>query len=316
MTRGEALRGLVQSGGVLLTCRALEAGWTPRSLLRALAAEGWTRITPGAWAEPGRDVTLFDRVRAAQLRKPELVASHRTAAALWRIETLGSPGTESLVFTDPELATRRDRKRGSTVRVHRASLAPREAVTRWGLRLTIPSRTLVDLLRTEPRDEALVAVDSALSRRTVAGVRRAPLLRLTDLAAALEAPRRGGAAARGHLHLADPHAGSPAETIARLRMHDAGLHPESQAELRTPDGRRRFLDFLFRAQGLAVEIEGYAYHGTRAAHRDDIARFNQVLQCPEVRLLLRCTATDVFHRPAKMIEEIRAALAQAATGMP
>ncbi|MER6731176.1 hypothetical protein [Streptomyces puniciscabiei] len=33
---------------------------------------------------------------------------------------------------------------------------------------------------------------------------------------------------------------------ARLRMYDAGLHPESQAELRTPDGSRRVVDFLFR----------------------------------------------------------------------
>ncbi|MDQ1027158.1 hypothetical protein QF035_004740 [Streptomyces umbrinus] len=47
-----------------------------------------------------------------------------------------------------------------------------------------------------------------------------------------------------------------AETIARLRLHDAGLCPESQAELRTLDGRRRYVDFLFRAEGPAVEIEG------------------------------------------------------------
>jgi very-short-patch-repair endonuclease len=79
-------------------------------------------------------------------------------------------------------------------------------------------------------------------------------------------------------------------------------------ELRTPDGRRRFLDFLFRAEGLAVEIEGYAYHGSREAHRKDIDRFNQVLRCPEVRLLLRYTAADVFQRPERMVDEIRAAL--------
>ena len=75
-------------------------------------------------------------------------------------------------------------------------------------------------------------------------------------------------------------------------MHDVGLRPEPQAELRTPDGRRRFLDFLFRAEGLGVEIEGYAYHGTRDAHRRDLYRFNQILQCPEVRTLLRFTAEE------------------------
>jgi very-short-patch-repair endonuclease len=99
-------------------------------------------------------------------------------------------------------------------------------------------------------------------------------------------------------------------------MRDAGLRPESQAELRTPAGRRRFLDFLFRAEGLGVEIEGYAYHGTRDSHRRDVYRFNQILRCPEVRALLRCTAEDVFHRPARMIQEIRAALVATATGPP
>ncbi|WP_217567538.1 hypothetical protein [Streptomyces sp. GbtcB7] len=63
-------------------------------------------------------------------------------------------------------------------------------------------------------------------------------------------------------------------------------------------------------EGLAVEIEGYAYHGSRESHRRDVARFNQVLQCPEVRLLLRYTAADVFHRPAIVIEEVRAALSR------
>ncbi|MGP4084711.1 hypothetical protein [Streptomyces sp. KR55] len=128
------------------------------------------------------------------------------------------------------------------------------------------------------------------------------------LAAALDSPLRGSVRARRWLEPADPGSGSPAETIARLRMHDAGLHPESQAELRTPDGRRRFLDFPFRAEGLGVEIEGYTYHGTRDSHRRDVARFNQIAQCPEVRLVLRFTAEDVFHRPAQMIQQIRAAL--------
>ncbi|MGW2077863.1 hypothetical protein ACWCOW_13155 [Streptomyces sp. NPDC001939] len=52
-----------------------------------------------------------------------------------------------------------------------------------------------------------------------------------------------------------------------------------------------------------------AHYCSREAHRRDIDRFNQVLRCPEVRLLLRFTAADVFQRPERMIEEICAALA-------
>ena len=78
----------------------------------------------------------------------------------------------------------------------------------------------------------------------------------------------------------------------------------------TPNGRTRRPDFLFRAAGLVVEIEGYAYHGSRDAHRKDIDRFNEVALCPEVRAILRFTAEDVFHHPDHMITRIRNALAR------
>ncbi|GHA18174.1 hypothetical protein GCM10010345_23600 [Streptomyces canarius] len=133
---------------------------------------------------------------------------------------------------------------------------------RQGLRLTTPIRTCADLLRCGPRDSAIVAVDSALTHRRVELVRRAPLVRKDEIAAMLGKTSQGSVRALNWLRLTDPLAGSPAKTVARLRMYDAELHPESQAELRTPDGARRFVDFLFRAAGLAVEIEGYAYHGT------------------------------------------------------
>ncbi|MFG2128769.1 hypothetical protein ACGFNV_13365 [Streptomyces sp. NPDC048751] len=179
---------------------------------------------------------------------------------------------------------------------------------RQGLRVTGVVRTVADLLRREARDGALVVLESALTYRRVGQVRRTPLTRLDTVTAALAPSLPGTARARRWLQLCDPRAGSPAETIARLRMYDAGLRPESQVALITPDGRRVVLDFLFRREGLAVEIEGYAYHGTREAHRRDIARFNQVLQCPEVRNLLRYSAEDVMYNPAQMIHEIRAAL--------
>ncbi|MFF4017835.1 hypothetical protein [Streptomyces sp. NPDC001843] len=292
-------------GGILLTSRAVAAGWPRGSLARALQDEGWTRLRYGAWAEPGRDPDLLTRLRAVQLMAPRLVVSHRSAAAIWRIETLTGISGAPLEFTDPQLIARLD---DSHVRVHRLPLGTHEVWERQGLRLTPPTRTLADLLRDGPRDEAVVAVDSALSERRVGGLRRPPIIAKDAIAHALDARARGTDRGREWLRLTDPLAGSPAETIARLRMHDAGLHPDSQAEVRTPNGRRRYLDFLFRREGLGVEIEGYAYHGTRDAHRQDVIRFNQLLQCPEIRNLLRFSAADVFHRPDYMLGEIRAAL--------
>ncbi|WP_251020380.1 endonuclease domain-containing protein [Streptomyces sp. ISL-98] len=146
-------------------------------------------------------------------------------------------------------------------------------------------------------------------------VKRPALTHTAAVAAALESgPRRGLRTARAWLALADRKSGSPPETLARLRIHDAGLHPESQVGVRPLGGRRRSVDFLFRAEGLAVEIEGYTYHGTRAAHQRDVARFNELAGCEPIRRILRFTAVDVYRRPASMIAEIHKALASLADG--
>ena len=301
-----ALRELAE-GGLLLTSRALAAGWPRRSLTRALRAEGWARLRHGVWVEPGRDADPVCRLRSTQLTEPRLVVSHWSAADLWLMDTLIRAEERPVEFIDPGLTLRR---KSAGVRVHRMRLAPSEVVTRQGFRATSPLRTVTDLLRAGPRDHAVVAVDSALGYRRVGRTRRAPLTSLQAVTVALDGSPLGTGTVRAceWLRLCDPRAGSPAESIARLRMYDAGLRPESQVELITPAGRRVVLDFLFRAEGLAVEIEGYAYHGTRDSHRRDVARFNQIAQCPAVRLLLRFTAEDVFHRPEYMLGEIRAAL--------
>lgn len=294
--------------GVLLARWAMDAGWPRYTLFRRLAAEGWTRIPGGAWAEPGRAVDLSLSLRAGQLAVPGLVASHRAAAVLWGIEVL----REELEFTDP----RRSRRR-SGARVHWLPLPPEDVTVRRELRVTTVARTLADLLRGGPRDEALVAVDSALTWRTIGRVRRTrrpPLIRTDAIASALGAPLRGAAEAHHWLALADPLAGSPAETMARLRLHDAGLHPSTQVELLTPDGRRCRPDFLFREEGVVVEIEGYAYHGSREAHRRDLARYNDLAGCPEVRVVLRFGAEEVLRTPEAFVAKVEATLDRARGG--
>ncbi|WP_254396408.1 hypothetical protein [Streptomyces sp. AC512_CC834] len=204
--------------------------------------EDWIALRPGAWAEPKTAVDPGLRLKAAQLLHPELVVSHRTSARLWRIETWegGAPtgGADGPVdFTDPLLTSRR---RLTGVHVHHLPLADTDVETmgRHRLRITSVARTLGDLLRSGPRDDALVAVESALTQRRFAETPRSPLITPTALADALAAPLLGGTRARQWLTLVDLGAGSPAETLARLRMRDAGLRPETQAEVRTRGGRR------------------------------------------------------------------------------
>ncbi|MEU7366368.1 type IV toxin-antitoxin system AbiEi family antitoxin domain-containing protein [Streptomyces hygroscopicus] len=296
------------NGGVLLTAQAMACGWPQRRLNRRLVSEGWTRIRTGVWAEPGRELNEMVLLHANQVGRPHLVVSHTAASVLHDVETL----TQRVEFTGP-------RGVSATVHggvLHKMRLSEEEITTVGGLRTTTVVRTMADLLRAGPRDDALVAVESAVSWRPSryggGNGRRGPLTELGKIARALErgAAMHGTKPAREWLALADPKAGSPAETIARLRMHDARLYPESQVLLTTPAGRRAYPDFFFRAQGLVVEIEGYRWHGSRAQHQRDTARFNDLMSCGEVRRILRFTASDVYRRPEAMIRDIRGALAQ------
>ncbi|MDV5148090.1 hypothetical protein R1T08_28975 [Streptomyces sp. SBC-4] len=303
---------ILARGGVLLTVWALAAGWPRGRLAGRLRRDGWQGICRGAWAVPGKEVDWRVRATALQLLRPELVCSHGTAARLHRIELLGeTAGAPELLDCTAPATSHAKHDARNRIRVHSTSfLRDGDCAMRRGLRVTTPARTVGDLIRNSgSREEAVVAADSALARRAVGGVRREPLVRYEDLAAELAAPRPGGPRARAWLPLTEAASGSPAESVARLRMRDAALFPESQPPLRTTEGRTLRPDFLFREAGLAVEVEGYAFHGTRRAHERDVARFNELQSCREVRRVLRFTARDVFSRPDHVTATIRSTLA-------
>ncbi|MEK8144706.1 hypothetical protein NKH18_32890 [Streptomyces sp. M10(2022)] len=239
-----------------------------------------------------------------QALQPHLVCSHRTAAALHLVEVLGPAHTRhASEFTDPAPApTGAVPAPASTASpsprpTGRSAGPPHHHGRPYGRRPHTAA----------PRDEAVAAADSALATRTVRGSGGPVTGRLRAPRRAGHVPPRSGARPL----LAAPHrprSGSPAETVARLHFHDAGLHPETQATLRTPGGRTLRPDFFFRAQGLVVEVEGYAFHGTREAHTHDLHRFNALQSCPEVRRVIRFTATEVFHHPTRVLTETRTAL--------
>lgn len=270
--------------------RALGYDWS--RLRTVVRIEGWSRVAPSAYAVPGA-VDLRTRVRAEQLRHGALVASHRTAAVLHGGEVL----VPSFDFT-VDGRGRYDVPSGS---LHRWTLDRGDVVRVGGLRVTSPARTATDLLRALPRDEAVIAVDALL---------RAGAVTLDAIARRLErlAGRRF-VRARAWPAFAplDPRAGSVAESKARLVLHDAGLFPRSQAVLVDGPGRRVRVDFWFPA-GVAIEVEGFAFHSSREQHQADVARFNELTRIPGLTVL-RASWADVFHRPRVLVTAVRSALA-------
>ncbi|MGP3926512.1 endonuclease domain-containing protein [Streptomyces sp. 8N616] len=234
-------------------------------------------------------------MHAIQLMHPDMVASHRSAAGLLGIELL-RPGLEVTRVG----GVRHGRPLGATA--YQLPLDEAEVIRlNCGLRVTNPLRTVVDLLRSAPLDESVVAADSALRQRSVERDRLTDALRMSCW-------RKGTSAAWKALRLTDPAAGSPPETLARLRMREAGMHPESQVSFTLPDGRTVRVDFYFPAEGLIVEIEGFTWHGTKQAHEADAVRFNALLGCQGVRRLLRFTRNQVLFQPQTVVRTIQRAL--------
>ncbi|WP_242645445.1 hypothetical protein [Streptomyces triculaminicus] len=299
-----SLRALADAqGGVVLTAQALAGGWTRGRLGLFLASDGWARIRGGAWLAPGREAGPEELLWAHQLLRPEFVVSHWSAAALHGVEG-GPPARPEFVCA-------------ARAAVKGVTLAPAAAGARRGDGRRGPAG---DHRRADHGGPAAGRAPG----RGAAGGRLGPRLaarRGTGRAGRAKTPadharrdrpcpdeRPGAARCPGRRLVAG--AGRPQGGLPRLRMHDAGLHPETQAVLVVPaTGRRVYPDFLFRRQGLVVETEGYAWHGSRAQHQRDVIRFNALAACPEARRILRFTTADVRDRPALMIRDIRAALA-------
>lgn len=275
--------------GVVTVAAARDLGYDWNALRTVLRAEGWRRHAPSAYVRPGTHDELRTRVRAEQLRHGgAVVASHRTAALLHGGETL-TPGLDFVADT----SSRFDIPNGTLTR---CPLAGGDVVDLDGLRVTSPARTAADLLRALPRDEAVIAVDALLRAGTVT---------LDEVAHRLRGLRRHRNVVRAWRAFArlDPASGSVAESKARLVLYDAALFPRTQVVL----GRAR-VDFWFAA-GVAVEVEGFAYHSSREQHQADVARFNTLAALPGVTAL-RFSWADVFHRPRAMVAAVRAALAR------
>ena len=305
MNEQELRRHAARHGGYLTIPAARELGCGDRQIAALLRRYGWTRPQIGALAPPGSlgDPALV-RLRAVLEQRPHLVASHRTAAALHGVGVLVRPGeAERFVeLTDPRTIRARTRIQG--MQVHRLPLVRDEIVRRQGVRCTALLRTLADVSRSESRNAAVAALDSALNMG---------LCTVDDLRGQLVASsaRHGSTTALSQLDLADGRSESPLETEARLLMHDAGLHPRPQAEVLTGRGLRR-VDFLFESEGLAVETDGAEHHAWAEGQRRDLRRFNDLAGCPQVRAVLRFSWQDIFLRPDLFLREVEEKLVQLA----
>jgi len=279
-----------RQGGLIALTQAVALGCPAGRAARSLRSAGWSRLVVGAYLAPGVEATFAAEIRARLLVRPDLIACRSSAAHLLGL----SDWRPRLEFITVGSAAR-----CLGARVYRDRVAEEDIVARWGAPVTRPLRTVVDLLRYGSVVESVVTLDSAAARRQVP---------LNEVARELErlAGRRGVSRAWRSFALADPAAESPLESLARLRMRQAGLHPRSQVQL-TVGGLRYRVDFV--VDGVGVEIEGVRYHGGIDEHQRDVRRFNALVSSDARLPILRFTWDDVVRHPDRMIAVIKATIA-------
>jgi hypothetical protein len=257
----------------------------------------WALVHHGIYVvDPAADplrAAMFGHVLRA---KERTWVSHQSAARLWGIAT--SVPLQPHVVTTANL-------RGGRARIHRIRSMPSDHVTALrGLPVTSPARTIVDLAgELSPAQLEATVIDSI--RANVLTPRS-----LSTCADELSGRGRSGPTAVMRLLDAwDP--GAPPESVLESQLlrllKSAGLPaPATQVEAALPGGGSARLDFAYPHQMVAIEADGYRWHGNAARWRSDLARRNEL-----TRLgwrTLHFTWHDITSRPDHVVETVRSAL--------
>ncbi|MGH2686865.1 MAG: endonuclease domain-containing protein [Actinomycetota bacterium] len=224
-------------------------------------------------------------------------ASHRAAAALWQLEGF-SPGIVEIVTPRP--------LHNASVIVHRGCLPERDVTAVGAIPTTTVVRTLIDLGTVVEADAVERALDDALRRRLVTPLRLQRRLR--------ELGRRQGTRALRSL-LADRSPGpSQPESVLETRLwkllRRSGLpHPVLQHEVREGGRLLARVDFAWPDRLVAVEADGYAFHGDAAAWRRDLGRRNELTA--RGWRVVHVTWNEVSTSPRQVVATIRRVLESA-----
>jgi very-short-patch-repair endonuclease len=281
--------------GLVTTWQLKAVGITPKGIAR--------RVRRGALHRRYRGVFLVGhavqvpgaRELAAVLACGDgALVSHRSAALLWGLTNVAGDEVEISVVARHCLP--RD-----GFRTHRLGwLDPRDCGLKNGIPTTSPARALVDLAASATPDEVERAIAEARARRLVTDRQLSDTL---DRAR----NRAGVSTVRAVLR----HQGGPRLTRSEaerrlLRLIRAARLPEPKANVRV-DGFE--VDFLWPEAHLIVEVDGFAFHGHRAAFERDRSR-DMVLRDLGYQVI-RVTWRQIVNEPLLVIVHIARALARA-----
>lgn len=199
----------------------------------------------------------------------EAVLSHHSAGALWGLfeeqDLMGD-----LHITSPAQV------RLHGVRAHRRQLLPGDTSVRHGVAVTSIERTLVDLSETVPAKTTGGLLDEAVRRRyTSVGRVERRVVALEGLGRRRLGTIRRVLSERGAGY--DPGANDWEQRMDRM-WEQMGLPPAvRQYTITLPNGRKYRPDRAIVEERIAVDWNGYAWHGLRSDFERDIERRNALI---------------------------------------
>jgi very-short-patch-repair endonuclease len=277
-----------RQGGVITAAQTHDAGLSADAVHRRVLAGQWERVYPSTYrvlvVPAGKSTPLW----SAALSIPGAIVSGPTAAWWW-----GLVSDCPQIQVDIPTSTRLTRP---GVRLVRRDVPRRDRRVHRGLAVvSLPLAVLQSLGSTGVEAPALL--DESLRSATT----------LAELGATIARHRgeHGMPAAARWLHRAADGARSEAERHAIRWLREADI-TGWRANHRAG---RAVIDLAWPEQRLAVEIDGAAWHATRARFERDRARQNQLVLANWT--VLRFTWEQLLGEPHRFVAEIRRALGAA-----
>jgi hypothetical protein len=244
----------VAHNGIVTRPELLACGYSPAAIKHAILSGRLYRLWPGVYAVGTPDVTKLGIWTAAVLSCGAGAAlSHADSTALWGIGT-AAPGCIEVSVP------RNSHPRGKRIRVHRRHEF--EVTTRYGIPVTTPACTIIDMAPRLTRDgiEAMVGQADILGLVTPVALREAaeawPFRRGAARVAAILDRRTFRLTRSGLERLFIPIAVRVGYPIPLTRQRVNGYE----------------VDFYWPDLGLVVETDGLTYHRTPAQQVKDRVR--------------------------------------------
>jgi very-short-patch-repair endonuclease len=207
---------------------------------------------------------------------PDAALSHESAAALWKI-------LRRWPTTAHVTAPTKHRLKG--IHVHRSPHA--DTTVHYGIRVTTPLRTLVDLADVLPANQLTRALNEAQVHRLVTAAELSTLFtRYPGRRTARLTPERG--ATRSDLE----------DDFTRFLKHHRLPLPERNQTIAGHE-----VDAVYREQKLVIELDSHQFHSTPRAFENDRDRDADLLNAgfPTIRV----TDHRLKHQPAKEAQRLK-----------